>query len=331
MKFKFIISKLANQFFFISNLTEWHFSCEKEYNGIWLKKTGVLSNKERRALKEFCKILKKYGFKKKKDKVTWLGTPFITSFEKEGWQNVREWVSEEEYKGIREIFEIFRPRFEKIWAKEVLKLERAKELLIRESISKDKRAKRILSDLSRFYKKELPQRTINIYLLAIPEESSGIGGGAVLEEKGITLEVRDLKDIHGYILVITHEIAHSFLEKDSIEKVEKITRKFKFPSNKLIREREKTGLISELILCSLVPGGYLAERYFNIPIQKPREKKLKGPQEAWRSLVKFITFYLYPLAQKYIETERSLDREYIVAAIKLTREFFKKYKEGNFN
>ena len=65
MEFKIIISKSANKFFFISNLTEWHFSCRKMYNPIWLKHTGGnLSLQEKKYLKIFKNILIQYGFEK---------------------------------------------------------------------------------------------------------------------------------------------------------------------------------------------------------------------------------------------------------------------------
>lgn len=319
MQFNVKFTKLGNYFFFISNLTEWHFSCPKEYNKLWLKKTGSLTLKEKKSLKKLAKILKKYGFAKE-EKVTWLGTPFIISTEKRVWENVKKWVNKKEYKEIKKIFEIFKPRFEKIWSKESSKLSQAKKLLSKRLTSKLRAA---LSDLSNFYDSKLPEKmTINIYLFAIPRESSRIGGGAALRQKGITLEIRDLKNIQDYLLVVMHEISHSFLEKDSIKKIKKIVMGFRFPSNKLIKERGKIGLISELILCSLIPDGYLAKKYFKIP----RKEKLKKFQQGWKSLVEYVTFHLYPLAEKYIDTERSLDRNFIVATVRLTKEFFKRKK-----
>jgi len=56
MKFKFIISKWGNFYFFVQNLSEWHFSCRKNYNVLWQKELGILSPKEKKALKVFKKI-----------------------------------------------------------------------------------------------------------------------------------------------------------------------------------------------------------------------------------------------------------------------------------
>lgn len=324
MRFRVSFTKLGNQFSFISNLTEWHFSCEKEYNKVWLEKTGALNDKEKEALKQFRKILKRYGFKKEKDKVTWVGTPFIIFSERKAWQKVKERMGEKEDREIKKIFNLFEPRFGKIWKKEVLKLKRAKELLKRELMLKSKKIDKTLSALSKFYNQTLPKRIINVYLLAIPSKSSGIGGSAVLGEKGIILEIKDLKDLQDYILVLIHEMGHAFLEKTSIEKIKAVIAKVKFPPNELTRKRGKVGLINELILCSLVPDGYLAEKYFGIVIQKP--EKIKASHKDWKSLLKFTTFYLRPLAQRYIEAKKPLDKEYVMTTIKLIKKFINNKK-----
>lgn len=62
MKFDIKYSKIGNFFFFISNLSDWHFSCRKEYNEAWIKQTGELSNNEKNAIENFRKIMTKYGF-----------------------------------------------------------------------------------------------------------------------------------------------------------------------------------------------------------------------------------------------------------------------------
>jgi len=55
MKFRFIISKWGNFYFFIQNLSEWHFSCRKKYNALWQKELGSLSLEEKQTLKVFKK------------------------------------------------------------------------------------------------------------------------------------------------------------------------------------------------------------------------------------------------------------------------------------
>jgi len=47
MKFKVTSSKIGNFFFFITNLSEWHYSCRKSYNEEWVKILGDLTKKEK--------------------------------------------------------------------------------------------------------------------------------------------------------------------------------------------------------------------------------------------------------------------------------------------
>ena len=56
MKFSININKSANFYFFIQNLSEWHFSNRKDYNDLWRKELGKFSEEEATALKKFKEI-----------------------------------------------------------------------------------------------------------------------------------------------------------------------------------------------------------------------------------------------------------------------------------
>ena len=62
MKFRVLINRWANFYFFIANLSEWHFSCRKRYNFFWLAADDKFSKTEKKYLKIFKKILLKYHF-----------------------------------------------------------------------------------------------------------------------------------------------------------------------------------------------------------------------------------------------------------------------------
>src|SRR3989344_542952 len=62
MKFIFKISRLDNFYFFVSNLTEFHFSCRKHFNIDWISATGPLNQEEKKAINDVNAIFKKYGF-----------------------------------------------------------------------------------------------------------------------------------------------------------------------------------------------------------------------------------------------------------------------------
>jgi hypothetical protein len=84
MKFEIIIPKIGNKFHLISNLAEWHFSCRRYDNRVWLKESGKLTKKEKNTLKDFTKILQKYHFGEK-----YLGIPFIRTKENLVWDRVK--------------------------------------------------------------------------------------------------------------------------------------------------------------------------------------------------------------------------------------------------
>ncbi|MDP2923937.1 MAG: hypothetical protein Q8O30_09515, partial [Candidatus Omnitrophota bacterium] len=62
MKFKIIVKKWAVFYFFVQNLSEWHFSCIKEYNDEWLKELGPLTKNQKMLLEKFKEIHQKYSF-----------------------------------------------------------------------------------------------------------------------------------------------------------------------------------------------------------------------------------------------------------------------------
>ena len=79
------------------------------------KKTGGLTQIEKKSLKYFKKIAQKYGFSH------YLGIPFITESDKNVWPAIKKWVKSNEYKVIRDVFDIFEKRFKKIWKPKILK------------------------------------------------------------------------------------------------------------------------------------------------------------------------------------------------------------------
>lgn len=105
MKLEFKVSKTANLFFFVSNFSEWHFSCRADYNKAWIEKTEPLKFKDLEVLVKFKKVINKYGFE--------LSKIFYTNTEKEIWKNLKKTTKKTELEVIRESLQIFKPKFEK--------------------------------------------------------------------------------------------------------------------------------------------------------------------------------------------------------------------------
>lgn len=339
MKFGIIYSKLGNQFFFISNLTEWHFSCRKKYNEEWLKQTGHLNKKEKKAIEEFKTIIKNYGFESKSDKNVYLGIPFIIPPSSRVWKKVKNWVKKDDYKKLKKIFEIFKPRFEKIWAVSSKQLKETKQILRKKL--ENKKTNEILEVFSNLYKnKEEIGETLEIYLFAAPTKS-GMGGGANLGPGRITIESSKVgkEELPRLLSMIFHEIAHLFERKyfrpllkkwvDNLDKKE--TEKIK--KTKVYQEIQRLEtILNEIIVSSLLPEGYLTERFFKIKVKnrirnyfrdnfKSDIKSLPQKHRNLKNLRSYNAYYLYDLIKKYIKEKKPFNEYYIQEAYKLLKKF----------
>jgi len=122
MNFKFTVNKWSNFYFFVQNLSEWHFSCRKNYNIFWQQQFGKLTTKEKKALENFNKIRLRYDQGK---------TCFEKSFftKKNPWRSLSLTLTSKEYKVIYNIFSLFQNRFEKLYKEESPLLKKWKILL----------------------------------------------------------------------------------------------------------------------------------------------------------------------------------------------------------
>src|SRR4030042_1408752 len=144
MKFKLIISKQANLFFFISNFAEWHFSCRLNYNEKWIKQTSPLNDKEKNILQILKTIFQKYNFNQ------YLGKFFInTDKVAKNWSDLKKNLLPDEYNNIKTAFKIFLPKFNKIWKANQQTLKINKKIL--ENELKKPRILNIIQDLSVFF------------------------------------------------------------------------------------------------------------------------------------------------------------------------------------
>jgi len=333
MKFKIYYTKSGNQFFFISNLAEWHFSCREKYNEEWIKRTGALTVKEKKVLKIFKKILKKYDFREKDGKRLYLGIPFITSPDKKIWATVKKWVNKEEFKKIKQVFEIFNKRFNKIWLNSKKEMGITKKLLSC-NLNKKREIKNILKYFSILYQKEVDNKLlIKIYLFHHPINNPFLfSGGANLNKDELTFEcskiIFNTSSEEKAIRLILHELIHCYFEESRFRKLlknylDKIDSK-KFTNTAVFKETKSIKIIiNEMIVDSMMPNGYLAEKYFHFKVKK-KFKNIKEIENKKNKLLadyrKLATYHLYPVLKKYLSKRKPLDENYIKKTVKI---FFK--------
>lgn len=332
MKFKFKISKLANQFFFISNLSEWHFSCRKNYNKEWLKQTGPLNKKEKKALDDFRKIIKNYGFTHDKNRRSvYLGQIFFICPENQIWEKLERFVEENEFKKIQQIFKVFQPRFEKIWNNKSLneRVGKVKKSLTKQNI------KSLFKNLYQLLPNKSLPRDFMVVSIISPLKGKYItaAGGANLDNHHITLEIPWLKlntwELEHSTGVLAHEIAHILFRLSNLRNIIQMTiKKFRAPMFIKPLKRSMIELIEELVISSMIPSGYLAQKYYKFKpvnmfsesfkdiyqeVLKLRQRRLANTHRVFR----YFIWQLYPLAAYYLKSNKKIDKFFIEEVARL--------------
>jgi hypothetical protein len=79
------------------------------------------------------------------------------------------------------------------------------------------------------------------------------------------------------------------------------------------------GVIKEMILVSLIPEGYLAEKFFNLGVLKNLRKKKcikeRKLEKNYYDLMLYSIFKLYQTAKEYCDARMPIDERYIENAI----------------
>ncbi len=326
MKFNIKISKIGNQFFFISNLSEWSPYCRKEYNELWLKNNS-LNEQEKRTLDELRNI-----FRQKKYKLINLSLTALN--EKEFWKNVSKILSKKRLAVLKEALVIFSERFKKIWFKEERNLKLIKENIVKNTLV----SRKLISLIKQLYGVKKEPKNINIFIYTNPIKKRLVSGGSSFRFKRIGVECSKITKENNkkemLARVVLHEIVHSCFEENLIKKIKKFisSKTFKHNYQKLISKSKVhkqvnniLGPIKELILVSLLPEGYLAEKFFGLDvIRNLREKKCvkkKKLDKNYYDLMIFGIFRMYKIAKDYSDNKKPIDKNYIEETVRCWIEF----------
>jgi hypothetical protein len=246
LKFEPKILRYANLYFFIQNLSEWHFSNRKKYNEVWRSELSF-SEEANVCLKEFRIIHEQYPF----DDNHYLGRPFFLY--EDPWPTIKLLTGEDNYFKIKNIFTILEPYFNTIYLKDEERLKEWSAIIAKpEFIEKASELNKILAD---FYECSPYSETCTIYLLLSTKEKNG-GTAGTINDHSITLELsRTPVELEKQVLnIIWHELIHLYFRNCKL-----------FP---LLKEYTNNDLgkmhkIDELIASSLIPGGLLKDYTLN--------------------------------------------------------------------
>lgn len=314
MKFIFKISKLDNFYFFVSNLTEFHFSCRPHFNKDWIETTGELTQGEKLAINKIRPIFKKYGFIFKKNKSIYLGKYFYCSEDQDKWNILKEYLSRSEYKKLSDAFNVFESRFNKIYRKDLLqswKVSLEKELSGENFI-------KLLNFAKHFFSSKKSEHILNVHLLMSPSLTWSTSGNANLGEKDIALEVPVFnitqEQIELATCILVHEMSHIWFEKNiNYTVVKKISGKY-------------FDLIKEIIVESVSPSGFPAQKYSKTsnPFKRFLFHNLADGYKEYESFIRgrklnfnfkklnvYVSWIVYPLMSYYYLNNKKIDKKFI--------------------
>jgi hypothetical protein len=284
MKFKIILNRYSNFYFFIQNLSEWSNHCRKEHNDFWKKQFDDFTNEEVTALKEFKDIRIKHRRSR---------SIFEHAFYKEEnpWPFLEEKLNDREYKVIKNTFEILENKFETIYSKEITSLEKWKTLL-GNRINQDKEVKEINDLIIRLYNTTPPSETMIVYLLI--SSPGARGGKANIDDRSVGVQISQSKQPVGYIVsLIWHEITHLFAERGNF---------FSLIEEMNIEPADKAK-IKEFSITSLFPKGIMGREFFNVEIKKGETIRNDIPPEQGKKLLS--------ITEEYVKEKKPFNEDYI--------------------
>jgi hypothetical protein len=284
MKFNIKISKWGAFYFFVSNLSEWHFSNRKDYNVFWKEMLGTFSVQEEDTLKKFKEIRLKYPQSK-----SCFEKAFFLS--KNPFEELTHILPEEEYIIVKDVFSLLESKFNFLYEKGLPFLIHWQKVLDK-TINDQKLTNTILNHLNILYKTSIQEGEIDIYLLF--STVTHTGGGANIDNKSISVEISHypLENINHILGLVWHETTHLIFQNQYFRP---LLIKL-FPNN-----QQKVDLINEMVIRSLFPRGMLGIRLLK---NKPVAKLL--PDIGAKQTIEILN-----LTKEYLDKNESFDENYI--------------------
>ena len=313
MNLTFFVSRPGNKFYYLQNLTPWHFASRTKNPAEWQKITGPLSIAEKRIIKKFSDILKNEGYDRDlKRKSTFLGIPFFTSnTEKEALEKVKDLLTQKQFEVFKETFDIFEYKFSIIWNH----YSNNKPALrsIKNEIKKTQFKKAINEATLICGLKKTPDIKISVIFSPAPIGETA-AGTALPGHNLITMELpisfSDEWTLIYSIGILLHEIMHIMLnERDINKKIDASIKKLKLPQR--VFEKPTLSLINESIVESFAPAGFIIQNHYP---NKIADVVLANADRAYlqkKDIRNALFWANYPTAVFYGKNKQSIDQYFI--------------------
>lgn len=281
------IIRYANLYFFIQNLSEWHFSNRKDHNKIW-RNEQQFSVEAESCIQEFRKIHEQYPFGDK-----YLGRPFF--LHQDPWPAIKLLVGKDDAVKIKNIFATLELYFDSIYMKDEVLLKEWEMIIAKPSFVSS--ASYINNTLANFYGCMPYDKNCIVYLLLSTEKKNG-GTAGTISNNAITLEVsRTSIELEKHIRnILWHELIHLYFRNCIFYSLLE-----KYTNNNW----EIMGEIDELVASALLPNGLLKQNTLS-SIDKSRTPKSFNARVVSEKII-LIQELIYP----YLKKNRPIDEEFV--------------------
>ncbi len=165
-------------YFFIQNLSEWHFSNRRKHNEEWRKELNF-SPEADSCIQEFKKIHEQYPFGDK-----YLGRPFF--LDDDPWPSVEALIGKDNSTKIKNIFTTLEPYFNTLYVKDEIFLKKWATIIAKPAFIK--KTSFLNNTLANFYECSPYNEHCTIYLLLSTKEKNG-GTAGTINNHSVTLEL----------------------------------------------------------------------------------------------------------------------------------------------
>ncbi len=283
------ISRYANLYFFIQNLSEWHFSNRKKHNEEWQNEL-TFSNEANSCIQQFKIIHQKYPFGDK-----YLGRPFFLY--NNPWPEVKKIIENDDLIKIRNIFTIIEPYFNQIYIKDEKRLLKWASIISNQEFIK--KSSLLNNTLACFYGCSPFNDKCLVYLMLSTKEKNG-GTANSINNHSITLELSrtsiNSKNKKLAQNILWHELIHLYFRNFTL---------YPLLEKRTNNDLELMGKIDELLASALLPMGLLSKDTLTTIIHSKTPKNLNTRIKDYKIIE------VQKLLLPYLKEEKKIDIDLI--------------------
>lgn len=321
MRISFIINKWANFLWFIECLSD-HDKNWQIYHVFWQKKFRKLNKQEQKTIENYNKVARRL------EKQKLLKLVMAVFSKNANWQKIsiklEKLLNHEQIKTLKNTFDIFQEKFDKVWSKCETKIKSNQSALIKGLDKIKPKLNKYYYCLSKFY--DVPTDNFSLKAVLFFSPIQDYSSGRSIDAKTIWLILPNIKTrapdiIDSYWWLFLHESIHSLFETENYKRRIKKFINSRKKLNPLLSPRFSISeLIRECIITSLLmalnnESGLIHKhnQLQNINIRYLKKCFAKDNKVLFTSncIKRYVALKLQDLTKKYIKTGRKIDTKFI--------------------